>query len=57
MFGSIDRFSSRATRVVCACVAAAVLIFAMSIAATAAPKQMMLLHTFGFQAYEEYARN
>ena len=57
MLGSIDGFSSRAARVVCACVAAAVLIFAMSIAATAAPKQMMLLHTFGFRAYEEYARS
>jgi ABC-type uncharacterized transport system substrate-binding protein len=29
----------------------------MSIAAAAAPKQMMMLHTFGFQAYEDYARS
>jgi hypothetical protein len=36
---------------------AGVCILATSIAAPAAPKQVMLLHTLGFQGYEEYARS
>src|SRR5262249_47920192 len=36
---------------------APVFILAMSVAAPAAPKQVMLLHTSGFQGYEEYGRS
>jgi hypothetical protein len=53
----IDWFRSRLARVICTWACTAVFILAMSVAAPAAPKQVMLLHTLGFQGYEEYARS
>jgi ABC-type uncharacterized transport system substrate-binding protein len=53
----IDWFRARLAQVICTWACTAVFILAMSVAAPAAPKQVMLLHTLGFQGYEEYARS
>ena len=53
----IDWFRLRIAQVICTCACTAVFILAMSVAAPAAPKQVVLLHTSGFQGYEEYGRS
>jgi ABC-type uncharacterized transport system substrate-binding protein len=44
-------------RPVCVFMSAAVILFVIAGAATAAPKRVLLMHTLGFQAYEQYARS
>jgi signal transduction histidine kinase len=53
----IAGFCSRVTGPICAYLVAAVILLVTAGAATAAPKRVLLLHTFGFPAYEEYARS
>jgi hypothetical protein len=52
-----DRFRSPLAQVICTWACAVAFMLAMSVAAPAAPKRVMLLHTLGFQGYEEYARS
>src|SRR5262245_12589366 len=53
--GPADR--SRLVRLACACAAAAILLLAMLDAATAQPKRVLLLHSFGrdFKPWSDYA--
>jgi tRNA(Arg) A34 adenosine deaminase TadA len=51
------RFRSQLAQVFCTWAGATLFILVMAVAAPAAPKQVMLLHTSGFQGYEEYGRS